>query len=212
MVNGFCGWALTHNFLLPRLGRFFRFVASAQFYRASERPFLFYFVVSIQTSNFFLRYSECRILFLSKNFFFNFQFSPQECRARHHQCPLQLLDWEIAREKENETETVRKSTSLYNLARWFAFMSAWSSFHQVGVINKGKTECYECQTKATPVTFPVCTIRDTPDKPIHCIAWAKLMYEVLFGPPDDDNVLVDLKVCFCSTPNGNRNVLRAWSG
>lgn len=71
---------------------------------------------------------------------------------------------------------------------------------QVGVIIKGKTECYECVTPETPKTFAVCTIRDTPDKPVHCIAWAKLMYDVLFGPKDDENMLHDLKVCchvFC---------------
>ncbi len=29
---------------------------------------------------------------------------------------------------------------------------------------KGATECFECQPKPTPKTFPVCTIRNTPDK------------------------------------------------
>lgn len=40
------------------------------------------------------------------------------------------------------------------------------------------TECFECQVKATPQTFPVCTIRSTPSQPVHCIVWAK---EFLFN-------------------------------
>ena len=48
---------------------------------------------------------------------------------------------------------------------------------------KGETECFECQPKPTPKTYPVCTIRNTPDKPIHCIVWAKdLLFATLFGP------------------------------
>jgi hypothetical protein len=31
-----------------------------------------------------------------------------------------------------------------------------------------------------------------PEKPIHCIVWAKLLFEVLFGPENDDNDLKDL--------------------
>ena len=47
---------------------------------------------------------------------------------------------------------------------------------------KGRTECYECRSKAPPKSFPVCTIRNTPDKPIHCIVWAKeLLFQRLFG-------------------------------
>jgi ubiquitin-like 1-activating enzyme E1 B len=38
------------------------------------------------------------------------------------------------------------------------------------------TECYECQPKPTPKTFAVCTIRSTPDKPVHCIVWAKHLF------------------------------------
>ena len=40
---------------------------------------------------------------------------------------------------------------------------------QVSVHLKGATECFECQPKPTPKTFPVCTLRNTPDKPIHCV-------------------------------------------
>jgi ubiquitin-like 1-activating enzyme E1 B len=35
---------------------------------------------------------------------------------------------------------------------------------QVTVHIKGKTECYECQTKPAPKTYPVCTITSTPTK------------------------------------------------
>lgn len=55
---------------------------------------------------------------------------------------------------------------------------------------KGKTECFECQPRPTPKGFPICTIRNTPEKPIHCIVWAKdLLFERLFGAPEETNDL-----------------------
>lgn len=45
----------------------------------------------------------------------------------------------------------------------------------------GETECFDCTTKETPKTFPVCTIRSTPSQPIHCIVWAKnFLFSQLF--------------------------------
>ncbi len=45
------------------------------------------------------------------------------------------------------------------------------------------TECFECAPKQSRTkTYPVCTIRNTPEKPIHCIVWAKeLLFARLFG-------------------------------
>ncbi|KAK7891967.1 hypothetical protein WMY93_023930 [Mugilogobius chulae] len=57
---------------------------------------------------------------------------------------------------------------------------------QVSVIKKGLTECYECQPKPTQKTFPGCTIRNTPSEPIHCIVWAKYLFNQLFGEEDAD--------------------------
>ncbi|KTG46366.1 hypothetical protein cypCar_00033881, partial [Cyprinus carpio] len=51
---------------------------------------------------------------------------------------------------------------------------------------QGQTECYECQPKPTQKTFPGCTIRNTPSEPIHCIVWAKYLYNQLFGEEDAD--------------------------
>ncbi|KAK0567314.1 E1 ubiquitin-activating protein uba2 [Tilletia horrida] len=57
---------------------------------------------------------------------------------------------------------------------------------QVQPINPGETECYDCQEKETPKTFPVCTIRSTPSTPIHCIVWAKSwLFVQLFGADDE---------------------------
>lgn len=51
------------------------------------------------------------------------------------------------------------------------------------------TECFECQVKATPQTFPVCTIRSTPSQPVHCIVWAKeYLFNQLFGETADGGV------------------------
>jgi hypothetical protein len=54
---------------------------------------------------------------------------------------------------------------------------------QVSVHIKGSTECYECHPPAsTQKTYPICTLRNTPDKPIHCVVWAKeLLFPRLFG-------------------------------
>ncbi|KAA8495033.1 SUMO-activating enzyme subunit 2 [Porphyridium purpureum] len=64
---------------------------------------------------------------------------------------------------------------------------------QVDVVIPGKTECYDCKPKVPPKTFAVCTIRSTPDKPEHCIVWAKYLYSLLFGPRDESNVLTDIQ-------------------
>uniref|UniRef100_A0A8D0GPA3 SUMO-activating enzyme subunit 2 n=1 Tax=Sphenodon punctatus TaxID=8508 RepID=A0A8D0GPA3_SPHPU len=56
---------------------------------------------------------------------------------------------------------------------------------QVTVIKKGVTECYECHPKPTQKTFPGCTIRNTPSEPIHCIVWAKYLFNQ-FGEEDAD--------------------------
>ncbi|ESO98215.1 hypothetical protein LOTGIDRAFT_178117 [Lottia gigantea] len=57
---------------------------------------------------------------------------------------------------------------------------------QVTVIKKGLTECYECRPKAAQKTFPGCTIRNTPSEPIHCVVWAKHLFNQLFGEEDPD--------------------------
>lgn len=52
----------------------------------------------------------------------------------------------------------------------------------------GLSGCFECTTvgqPSGPKQYPVCTIRNTPDLPIHCIVWAKeLLLPRLFGPQD----------------------------
>ncbi|TKR60004.1 hypothetical protein L596_029600 [Steinernema carpocapsae] len=59
---------------------------------------------------------------------------------------------------------------------------------QLSVVVKGKTSCYECEPQVIQKSFPGCTIRNTPSEPIHCIVWAKHLFNLLFGvhDPDDD--------------------------
>uniref|UniRef100_A0A7S4C239 SUMO-activating enzyme subunit n=1 Tax=Chrysotila carterae TaxID=13221 RepID=A0A7S4C239_CHRCT len=60
---------------------------------------------------------------------------------------------------------------------------------QVRAIVKGKSKCFECDPPAPPKSYPVCTIRNHPDKPVHCIAWAKeLLFKKIFGGEDTDLV------------------------
>jgi ubiquitin-like 1-activating enzyme E1 B len=57
---------------------------------------------------------------------------------------------------------------------------------QVQVIRRGVTECYDCNPKESPKSFPVCTIRSTPSQPIHCIVWAKsYLFNEIFGSSED---------------------------
>ncbi len=53
---------------------------------------------------------------------------------------------------------------------------------RVEQFEKGRTSCYDCTPKATRKTYPICTIRSTPDKPVHCIVWAKELHKLLVGP------------------------------
>uniref|UniRef100_A0A1I7T743 SUMO-activating enzyme subunit n=1 Tax=Caenorhabditis tropicalis TaxID=1561998 RepID=A0A1I7T743_9PELO len=73
---------------------------------------------------------------------------------------------------------------------------------QVQVIMRGKTECYECQEKPKQVTFPGCTIRNTPSEHIHCTVWSKHAFNQLFGEVDiDDDVSPDMKAEDPEHPN-----------
>lgn len=60
---------------------------------------------------------------------------------------------------------------------------------QVTLIKKGMTECYDCLPKPAAKTFPGCTIRNTPSEPIHCIVWAKHLFNQLFGAEDPDEAV-----------------------
>ncbi|KAL9554989.1 hypothetical protein MBANPS3_002557 [Mucor bainieri] len=61
---------------------------------------------------------------------------------------------------------------------------------QAYVIKKLETECFDCQPKPTPTTYPVCTIRSTPSAPIHCIVWAKsFLFSQLFGNSEDEEAM-----------------------
>ncbi|KAH8363824.1 hypothetical protein KR200_004656 [Drosophila serrata] len=57
---------------------------------------------------------------------------------------------------------------------------------QVELIKRGLTQCYECTPKEKQRSFPGCTIRNTPSEPIHCIVWAKHLFNQLFGESLDD--------------------------
>lgn len=54
---------------------------------------------------------------------------------------------------------------------------------QTQVIRKGFSECYACTPKPVPRTFAICTIRTTPEKPIHCVVYAReYLFPLFFGP------------------------------
>lgn len=63
---------------------------------------------------------------------------------------------------------------------------------QVQVIAKRRSECYDCNTKEVPKSFPVCTIRSTPSQPIHCIVWAKNhLFTEIYGISEEDSAVID---------------------
>ncbi|GFE55351.1 ubiquitin-like 1-activating enzyme E1 B [Babesia ovis] len=63
---------------------------------------------------------------------------------------------------------------------------------QVYPIVHGITPCYDCHDKPRTKSIPVCTIRQIPEKPEHCVAWARHLYELMFGTESNSNVLSDL--------------------
>lgn len=89
----------------------------------------------------------------------------------------------------------RRHVNRLCLAAEKPLLEAGSTGHlgQVTVIKKGETECFECQSKPTQKVYPYCTIRSTPEKPIHCLVWAKNLFDLCFGPEDESNLLSDLK-------------------
>lgn len=53
---------------------------------------------------------------------------------------------------------------------------------QTYVIKKGVSACYECESKGGgPKRYPMCTIRSTPELPVHCVFWAKELHKLLVG-------------------------------
>lgn len=57
------------------------------------------------------------------------------------------------------------------------------------LIKKGIVQCYECQPQKAQTSYPGCTIRNTPSEPIHCIVWAKHLFNQLFGDEDPDQAV-----------------------
>ncbi|XP_067645461.1 SUMO-activating enzyme subunit 2 [Eurosta solidaginis] len=75
---------------------------------------------------------------------------------------------------------------------------------QVELIKKGLTQCYECTPKAKQKTFPGCTIRNTPSEPIHCIVWAKHLFNQLFGESvEDEDISPDMADPEVNTASGD---------
>ena len=62
---------------------------------------------------------------------------------------------------------------------------------QVMPIRKNITQCYDCTPKTTQKVYPICTIRSTPDKPVHCIVWGKECFKLIFGDPKESMLYDD---------------------
>lgn len=60
------------------------------------------------------------------------------------------------------------------------------------ILKRSVTRCYDCYPRDKPKTFQVCTLRTLPDKPIHCLVWAKHLFSLIFGANTDENLLVDV--------------------
>lgn len=91
--------------------------------------------------------------------------------------------------------SARKHVNRLCLAAKVPLVEAGTSGYlgQTTPIIGGETECFECVDRPRPKEYPVCTIRKTPDEPVHCIVWAKILFSQLFGPKDDGNILSELE-------------------
>ncbi|CAD2217030.1 ubiquitin-like 1-activating enzyme E1 B [Angomonas deanei] len=78
-------------------------------------------------------------------------------------------------------------------------------------IIKGETECYHCQPKPPDKqTFAVCTIHARPTTMVHCVHYAKELYEALFGESSlqdgSSSEFAQIKgYLSSSTPNGAKD-------
>ncbi|CAD2114182.1 SUMO-activating enzyme subunit 2, putative [Plasmodium vinckei] len=63
---------------------------------------------------------------------------------------------------------------------------------QVYPIFSNETKCYNCEEKPKNKTYAICTIRQTPSLPEHCVAWGKLIFETFFCK-NDNETLIDIK-------------------
>lgn len=82
---------------------------------------------------------------------------------------------------------------------------------QVEFIKKGLSSCYECSPKAEPKSYPMCTIRNTPKEPIHCITWAKFLFGQLFGPSQLMGEDVSMEEVDTTTDNRAKVSARVWA-
>ncbi|GFX57846.1 SUMO-activating enzyme subunit 2 [Trichonephila clavipes] len=88
---------------------------------------------------------------------------------------------------------------------------------QVTVYKKKVTECFECLPRKPQRTYPGCTIRNTPSQPVHCIVWAKHLFNQLFGETDADEEvspdMADPQLGSQANPAGNINRIstREWA-
>ncbi|KAI4835076.1 SUMO-activating enzyme subunit 2 [Plasmodium brasilianum] len=63
---------------------------------------------------------------------------------------------------------------------------------QVYPIFSNETKCYNCEEKPKNKTYAICTIRQTPSLPEHCVAWGRLIFETFFCK-NDNETLIDIK-------------------
>ncbi|ETW35267.1 hypothetical protein PFTANZ_04010 [Plasmodium falciparum Tanzania (2000708)] len=63
---------------------------------------------------------------------------------------------------------------------------------QVYPIYYNHTKCYSCEEKPKNKTYAICTIRQTPSLPEHCVAWGRLIFETFFCK-NDNETLIDIK-------------------
>lgn len=60
---------------------------------------------------------------------------------------------------------------------------------QTRSIIRYETECHHC-TPEMPEheNFAACTLRNSPERPVHCIAYAKNLYDCIFGSEDKGDI------------------------
>ncbi|EGR30664.1 ubiquitin-activating enzyme e1, putative [Ichthyophthirius multifiliis] len=69
---------------------------------------------------------------------------------------------------------------------------------QAYIFKRGQSRCYDCFPKTeNKQSYPACTIRTLPEKPVHCIIWAKYLFNVIFNEKieenDESNLLLDIQ-------------------
>eukprot|EP00948_MAST-09A_sp_MAST-9A-sp1_P000461 g461.t1 len=86
-----------------------------------------------------------------------------------------------------DNASARSHVNRVCLSQGIPLIDAGTTGHlgQASVYLGKETQCWDCLSRPAPKTYPICTLRSTPSKPVHTIVWGKEFFKLLFGTSKD---------------------------